>query len=646
MFIVLIFAVQMVPLTALIIPLYIMLSRAHQVDKLTGVIVTYLTFVLPFSSGRCAGSCSGSRRISRRRRWSTARPVSAPSCGSCCRSSAPGLVATSIFAFIQAWNEYIIAYVLLSSQEKQTLTIWLANFTTRRGTDWGSLMAGATLTALPVVIFFVLVQRKIAFGLTAGAVKRMSDGRARAARPACCPSFLGPEAPDWLRRAARRAGSAGRALRRNVRDPEQLAALTSRAPREAADLLVAVDEEGGDVTRLEADSGSSFPGNLALGAVDDAELTERVAAAIGGELAAAGVNLDLAPVADVNVDPANPIIGVRCFGSDPELVARHVAAFVRGPAERRASPPARSTSPGTATRPPTRTSSSRSSSGRPRGARCCRSAPRSTAGVRAVMTAHTCRPRPRRAPATLSRRISPGSSATELGFDGLVITDALEMRAISGGVGVEEAAVQALAAGADALCIGHDLHEETVDALIRCDLRRRARPVACRSSGSRRRRIGWPRRPGGRQPPIRLGAPGREVGAEAARRALRIHGSLSLERDPLIVELVPDANIAAGVLVHSLADLWPGALSVRLDESTRDPAACLPAGDRPLVIVARDALRYAWQQAIIWELLTLQPDAVVIETGIPGGTDAAIETYGAGRANLEAARDVLAAARV
>jgi beta-N-acetylhexosaminidase len=126
-----------------------------------------------------------------------------------------------------------------------------------------------------------------------------------------------------------------------------------------------------------------------------------------------------------------------------------------------------------------------------------------------------------------------------------------------------------------------------------------------------------------------------------------VHGSPSLARDPLVVELVPEANIAAGELVHGLADLWPGALGVRLDENTRDPGAVLaPAGARPLVIVARDALRHEWQQAIIWELLTLRPDAVVIETGIPGGTDAAIETYGAGRANLEAARDVLSGARV
>jgi N,N'-diacetylchitobiose transport system permease protein len=85
---------------------------------------------------------------------------------------APGLVATSIFAFIQAWNEFIFAYILLTDAQKQTLTVWLAGFYgTAHGTDWGGLMAASTLTAIPVVIFFLLVQRRIAFGLTAGAVK-------------------------------------------------------------------------------------------------------------------------------------------------------------------------------------------------------------------------------------------------------------------------------------------------------------------------------------------------------------------------------------------------------------------------------------------------------------------------------------------
>ena len=170
-FIVLIIAVQMVPLNALIIPLYITLSRAHQVNKLSGVIITYMTFVLPFTIWTLRGFILGVPReleeaamVDGTTRFGAFVRVLLP-------LVAPGLVATSIFAFIQAWNEYIMAYVLLSSPEKQTLTVWLASFTTNRGTAWGPLMAGATLTALPVVGFFLLVQRRIAFGLTAGAVR-------------------------------------------------------------------------------------------------------------------------------------------------------------------------------------------------------------------------------------------------------------------------------------------------------------------------------------------------------------------------------------------------------------------------------------------------------------------------------------------
>jgi N,N'-diacetylchitobiose transport system permease protein len=170
-FIVLIIAVQMVPLNALIIPLFVTLSRAHQVNKLSGVIITYLTFVLPFTIWTLRGFILGVPReleeaamVDGTTRFGAFVRILLP-------LVAPGLVATSIFAFIQAWNEYIMAYVLLSSPEKQTLTVWLASFTTNRGTAWGPLMAGATLTALPVVVFFLLVQRRIAFGLTAGAVR-------------------------------------------------------------------------------------------------------------------------------------------------------------------------------------------------------------------------------------------------------------------------------------------------------------------------------------------------------------------------------------------------------------------------------------------------------------------------------------------
>jgi N,N'-diacetylchitobiose transport system permease protein len=170
-FIVLILGVQMVPLAALIIPLYIMMSRVHQVDKLSGVIIMYLTFALPFAVWTLRGFLLGvpkeleeSAMVDGATRFGAFVRILLPLLG-------PGLVATSIFAFILAWNEFIIAYVFLHTPEKQTLMVWLASFTTLRGTDWGPLMAGATLCALPVIIFFLLVQRKIAFGLTAGAVK-------------------------------------------------------------------------------------------------------------------------------------------------------------------------------------------------------------------------------------------------------------------------------------------------------------------------------------------------------------------------------------------------------------------------------------------------------------------------------------------
>jgi N,N'-diacetylchitobiose transport system permease protein len=179
-FIVLILGVQMVPLTALIIPLYILMSRAGDargvhhvlaVDKLSGVIVMYLSFVLPFTVWTLRGFLLGvpkeleeAAMVDGSTRFGAFVRILLPLVG-------PGLVATSIFAFIQAWNEFIIAYVFLHTPEKQTLMVWLAGFTTLRGTDWGPLMAGATLCALPVVVFFLLVQRRIAFGLTAGAVR-------------------------------------------------------------------------------------------------------------------------------------------------------------------------------------------------------------------------------------------------------------------------------------------------------------------------------------------------------------------------------------------------------------------------------------------------------------------------------------------
>ncbi len=172
LFIVLVIGIQMLPGAGLIIPLYVVLARYHQVNTLTGVIVTYLTAALPFSVWTLRGFILGIPKD-----LEEAAMVDGSSrLGAFVRILlplvAPGLVATSVFAFITSWNEYIFARILLNDQSKQTVTVWLSYFLgTSRHTDWGALMAASTLTAIPVVIFFLLVQRKIVFGLTAGAVR-------------------------------------------------------------------------------------------------------------------------------------------------------------------------------------------------------------------------------------------------------------------------------------------------------------------------------------------------------------------------------------------------------------------------------------------------------------------------------------------
>ena len=152
-----------------------MLAKYHLTSDdpkraLTAVIITY-DLSAPLRGLDLRGFLSASRRSSRKRRWWTARAVWARS-SDLAALVAPGLVATSVFVVITAWNEYIFANVLLTNQSNHTLTVWLSYFTgSSRNTDWGGLMAASTLTAIPVVIFFLLVQRRIAFGLTAGAVK-------------------------------------------------------------------------------------------------------------------------------------------------------------------------------------------------------------------------------------------------------------------------------------------------------------------------------------------------------------------------------------------------------------------------------------------------------------------------------------------
>jgi N,N'-diacetylchitobiose transport system permease protein len=172
LFVVLVIGILMLPQVGLVIPLYVVLGKYGVANALIGLVLVHWVFLLPFAIWTLRGFIMGIPR-----ELEEAAMVDGSSrLGAFTRILlplvAPGLVATSVFVFITSWNEYLFASVILNDQGKQTLTVWLSYFYgTSRATDWGGLMAASTLTAIPVVIFFLAVQRKIAFGLTAGAVK-------------------------------------------------------------------------------------------------------------------------------------------------------------------------------------------------------------------------------------------------------------------------------------------------------------------------------------------------------------------------------------------------------------------------------------------------------------------------------------------
>jgi len=171
-FIIAIIGIQMVPAEALIISLFQVLDGRELTNRIIGLSLTYLIFVLPFTIWTLRGFVSGvpleleeAARVDGASRLGAFMRVTLP-------LIAPGLVATGIFAFILAWNEFIFALVIMNRPESQTMPVWLQAFNEgARGTDWGGVMAGSTVMAIPVVIFFLVVQRKVTSGLTAGAVK-------------------------------------------------------------------------------------------------------------------------------------------------------------------------------------------------------------------------------------------------------------------------------------------------------------------------------------------------------------------------------------------------------------------------------------------------------------------------------------------
>lgn len=489
------------------------------------------------------------------------------------------------------------------------------------------------------------------------------------------PGFTGTTAPDWLLRRVGEGLSSVGLFGRNIETPEQLAALTAQLRAERDDVLVAIDEEGGDVTRLEVRHGSSFPGNLALGSVDDTALTRAVARELGRRLADCGVNLNWAPSADVNSNPGNPVIGVRSFGADPQLVARHTAAYVEGLQ-------AAGVAACTKHFPGHGDTAVDSHHALPRidvdletlhARELVPFRAAIAAGSKSVMSAHILLPAldPHR-PATLSPQILTGLLREELGYDGLIVTDAVEMQAIASTYGIERGSVLAIAAGADALCVGGGLDDDSTvlrlrDALVAAvrdgelpeerlaDAAARVRALA---SWTQRARGAGPE-PGaavqegtapGTVPSTKIGT---DIGLVAARRAVKVTGTAEPLTGPVYVAaFTPVANIAVGDetpwgVAAELARLVPGTGTDTYGGESEAPAeaALRAAGDRRIVAVVRDAHRHAWMTEALDALLAERPDTIVVEMGVPQAAPRGapyIATHGAARVCGQAAAELIA----
>ena len=479
------------------------------------------------------------------------------------------------------------------------------------------------------------------------------------------PPFPGTKAPRWILEALERGLGGVTIYGQNVLGDTSALTESLLAASLSLPPVIAIDEEGGDVTRLAYEHGSPYPGNTALGAVDDVGLTEAVHHAIGRDLAALGVNLNLAPCADVLGGADSPAIGTRSFGSSTALVARHTAAAVRGLQSAGVAACAKHFpghgSTGTDSHLALATVSGSMAVIRERDLPPFTAAIQ--AGAAAVLPGHLRVPElTGDLPATLSAAALTGLLRGELGFTGLIISDALEMQAIKDSYGIPGGAVLAVAAGVDLLCFGQDTDEAMYhavrqaladavadgtlplsrleDAADRVAALRATLPTKPPSSSSDS--------PGGGASLSGAsdGAPD-GIGLVAARRAIRLTGPRPVLTDPLIIEIEPRENVAAGQFGWGLSPWAPPGSVRRADAADLINVSALvaAAAGRSLVVAVRDAHVDARTLTLITALLTARPDTVLVEMGLPHwrppeGTTY-LATFGASRACAQAAAELL-----
>ncbi|HET8868144.1 MAG TPA: glycoside hydrolase family 3 N-terminal domain-containing protein [Agrococcus sp.] len=458
-------------------------------------------------------------------------------------------------------------------------------------------------------------------------------------RATLMPGFTGTELPAWMAALLADGLVSCCLYGENAVDPAQLRRLTDAVRAVRSDAIVALDEEGGDVTRVHYRSGSPFPGAAVLGRADDPAWTRSVGERVGEHVRAVGATMAFGPVADVNVDPDNPVIGVRSMGADAQLAARHAAAWIEGLQATGVAATAKHF-------PGHGDTAVDSHVGLPvvhadvatlRERELVPFRAAIEAGTAAIMTSHILVPALDDVPATHSRAILTGLLRGELGFRGVIVSDALDMAGASAAIGIPEAAVRALAAGCDLLCLGTATGPEGVAAIERAVLEAvaggRLDAARVRDAAERTRALA-----AGAPPPMPLTAIREATDDDLARiRSTfsvrdRAHRWLAAQhRAATVVRLERAANIAAGAVPWDPFE----------DSIVVEPGVVpqLPPG--PVIVVGKDLERGPGAAATI-EPLRARHDVLAIDMGWSGGVLADIATFGASRACGLALRGLLA----
>lgn len=478
------------------------------------------------------------------------------------------------------------------------------------------------------------------------------------------PGFDGPELPSWLADRLDR-GLAGVCLfGSNIESPRQVRRLTDSIRAHNPLAVIAVDEEGGDVTRLHYDQGAPTTGNAWLGRYDDLNVTARAGASIARELRRVGISLNFAPSADINSNDANPVIGVRSFGSDPRRVAAHTAAWVEGHQAEGVAACAKHF-------PGHGDTDLDSHLALPtvdvplevlRRRELLPFQEAIDAGVWSVMSSHILLPQvDPSGPATFSSYFLRELLRGELGFDGVVVSDALDMAGASGDIAIPAAAVRAVAAGCDLLCIGTDNTAEQVDQI------EAALAAACAGddgfaesmAAAAIRMRGLADRVAAPEGSVArlaerfatsiddgVGDPG--AAFSLTERGRRVLGAYGRGGRWIAVVLDTRPNSAAGTVPWGLAAAVRAQDEfqvVHVDESSAgEVIGSLPA-EVPVAVVGKDNHRHRWIRAAVDGLRARRDDVLVVDMGWPDQSQAYadVATYGASRRLGVALLDLLGA---